>query len=232
MNVLLIGKMASGKSHAAKFLIDKHGYKHLSLASPIKKLEEEFHNHTHGTSDFMSEYDKDDFEDLAWILLGSGEVISSKEIEKFLQLFYENVPKIEREIPKPRKRLQYIGTELGRKTIDDQIWIKLAIHKARKYFKHTDKLVMDDVRFVNEYESFMNANLDFIGLKLDVSKDIQRERLQVLYNMTDEEISLALSHDSEQEVDLINVDSKYHINADVNLIKMYKEIEEKLWAKN
>ena len=215
-NVLFIGKMASGKSHAAKFLKEKYGYTHLSLADPIRVIEKEFEETNSGEASTFS--------DRLWKALGEGNIITSAQFWKFHGLMTKEVVNIPLETPKPRRRLQYIGTEIGRKQIDPEIWIKIALHtvhqNADKYF------VCDDVRFLNEYDMFTKAG--FVGLKLVVSPEIQRERLEVLYNMTFDEVKQALSHDSEQEIDFIPAPSEYYVNADQSLIKMYKEIETKL----
>ena len=214
-NIAFIGKMASGKSHASKFLRDKYGYSHLSLAAPIRMIEEEYEKTDEGK--------KNDFSDRLWRVLGAGKIIDNTQFWEFFKLM-EEVGKIPRETPKPRHRLQFIGTEIGRKQIDPEIWIKIALHTVEtspeSYF------VCDDVRFLNEYEAFTKAG--FQSLKLIVSPEIQRERLEVLYNMTFDEVKQALAHDSEQEIDFIPVLPEQYVNADQNLIKMFKEIEQKL----
>jgi len=215
-NVIFVGKMASGKTHAARFLMEKYGYTHLSLADPIKAIEKHFEE--------SDENCENDFSDKLWHDLGAGKIIDNEQFWKFYNLLKEHLPQIPLEIPKPRQRLQFIGTELGRKQIDSEIWIKIAIQKAKQ--NPNIHYVCDDVRFLNEFDHFTNNG--FKGLKLLVSPETQIERLQVLYNMSLEEIKTALSHDSELEVDYIITSPENYINADQSLIKMYKEIEQKL----
>lgn len=51
---------------------------------------------------------------------------------------------------KPRQLYQYIGTELGREAIDQDIWIK-AVHQQIKNMGNKPHFVIsDDMRFVNE----------------------------------------------------------------------------------
>lgn len=215
-NLLFIGKMASGKTHGSRFVQDKYGYTILSLASPIKIIEHEFNKHDNGHGV--------EFQDKLWQILGSGKVINNKQFWNFIRLMREEVGKIPLDFPKPRKRLQIIGTDIGRKQIDDEIWIKIALNTiAENPDKH---FVCDDVRFVNEYAAFIEA--DFTALKLVVSPEMQCERLEVLYGMNFDEVKEALTHDSEQEIDLIPAPPECYIDADQNLIKMYKEIEVKL----
>ena len=220
-NILFIGKMASGKTHAGKFLQDKFGYTSLSLAEPIKVIEKHFEEYDDGRNGGFSEK--------LWVALGAGQVISNELFWKFAKLMRDEVANIPIEYPKPRSRLQHIGTDIGRKQIDPEIWIKIALNTVRQ--NPSKHFVCDDVRFVNEYAAFMESDLNFRGFKLVVSPEVQRERLEVLYGMSFEEVKEALSHDSEQEVDIIPAPPECYIDADQNLIKMYKEIETKLGFK-
>ncbi len=215
-NVVFIGKMASGKSHAAKFLIEKYGYTHLSLADPIRVIEKYFEETNNGETT--------GFSDKLWIALGSGQIINNEQFWHFHSAMLKEVSEIPVEFPKPRRRLQHIGTEIGRKQIDPDLWIKIALHTVKS--NPDIHYVCDDVRFLNEYEAFTNEN--FIGLKLNVSPETQMERLEVLYNMTFEQVKQALAHDSEQEIDYIPAPPEHHVNADQSLVKMYKEIEQTL----
>lgn len=208
--------MASGKSHAAKFLIEKYGYTHLSLAAPIKAIEHEYEDdepHVGRRATTLS--------DRLWILLGEGKVISNELFWKFFEKLQQEIYNIPLEYPKPRKRLQFIGTDIGRNLIDPEIWIKLALHKVEQ--NPGVQFVCDDVRFLNEYSSFVDKG--FTGLKLEVSPEVQLERLQTLYNMTSQQIEDSRKHASETEIDLVTVPKQYLIDADQNLIKMYKQIE-------
>jgi hypothetical protein len=85
--------------------------------------------------------------------------------------------------------------------------------------------VCDDIRFPNEYEAFLET---FYPIKLVVSPKIQQERLSVLYGMSEEEIKLKLSHESEKLVDSIDVPAESLINADLRLIDMLIEVERRL----
>lgn len=50
----------------------------------------------------------------------------------------------------PRQALQTLGTEWGRQTIGDDIWIRAATHQILNHIENGGRVVMDDVRFDNE----------------------------------------------------------------------------------
>lgn len=206
MNVMFVGKMASGKTHASKFLESKYGYIHMALAGPIKELEDCYEN-----------MGQDGFEREAYRILHTEGGLSEETVEKFLDIFVPNVGEIPRELPKPRKRYQYIGTDLGRNQISPTIWIDILLHNKNKNIN----VVIDDTRFQNEIDYLKPHN--FVSIKLNVDKDIQRERLQVLYGLSDQDIESALAHASEKEIDDITCD--YEVGANQSLIKMFLNIE-------
>jgi len=216
-NVMLIGEMASGKSHAARFLCDKYGYTLLSLAQPVKDIEEVFHQYENKIiNDLVADED-------IWRILGSEQIIDNGMYWEFIKILEEELPKIPREDPKPRKRLQYIGTDLGRKQISENLWIDIAMKRVKE---EIGPFVIDDLRFLNEYEIF--KTIGFIPIKLIMSPQIQQKRLEVLYGFDEDEISLQLTHESETELNRIEINEKYNVDADQNLITMYEEIEQKL----
>lgn len=50
----------------------------------------------------------------------------------------------------PRFALQTLGTEWGRKTISEELWIGLARHRLNRALDAGERIVFDDVRFANE----------------------------------------------------------------------------------
>jgi hypothetical protein len=73
----------------------------------------------------------------------------------YLQAYLEGSHK---EVPIPclgvttRKLLQTLGTDWGRKMISDDMWINLAKVQIEKYLKMGRNVVVDDMRFPNEYD--------------------------------------------------------------------------------
>lgn len=54
----------------------------------------------------------------------------------------------------PRYAMQTLGTEWGRNTISETLWIDVCINKAKN---HTGNVVISDVRFENEAVAIRNA---------------------------------------------------------------------------
>jgi len=50
----------------------------------------------------------------------------------------------------PRFALQTLGTEWGRKTISEELWLGLARHRLKQALAAGERVVFDDVRFANE----------------------------------------------------------------------------------
>lgn len=49
-----------------------------------------------------------------------------------------------------RRVLQYIGTEVGRELIDDNVWVDATISRINREASITDRIVIADTRFPNE----------------------------------------------------------------------------------
>lgn len=177
MKVLVIGKMASGKTTIANYLQSNHKFKVLSLAEPIKWME---------------------------AAIAKGELpyqvaksymphLSAPEMLEFVGVLEEALL-IPREQPKPRKRLQFIGTEGGRQRVRNDIWIEYADKRGSDY----PNVVIDDVRFINEFEYFRSRGWKAIGLKVDA--ETQKQRILNVYGKYD---PIVITHPSETGVDEI-----------------------------
>ena len=72
--------------------------------------------------------------------------------------------------------LQLIGTEWGRKTIHEDVWVNCLkvnfAHYQNLFFRVPLVVLVEDLRFVNEFEGFPDA----IRIRLRCSKDVRRER--------------------------------------------------------
>jgi hypothetical protein len=202
MNIAFIGKMSSGKTTASQYLVDNYGYKKLSLAEPIYWIVNDLKNKTPRElySLYIAPY------------LTSG--FTDKELDKFIagiDYVNKNIP---REQPKPRKQLQFIGTEVGR-GIRDTLWVDILLNRVTG-----DNNTVDDVRFSNELQYLKNAG--FILIKLEITKEEQKIRLSKLYKNFDPEI---LNHGSEIEIDALLGDYSMKSDADVfkNIDHILKE---------
>lgn len=155
--IIIIGKMASGKTSMAERLCGEFGFQGFSLADKVREIARD--------------------------LFGMTE--------------------------KDRTLLQQIGCKM--REIRPEVWYEY-LHDCIHFLEISDfaydtkadynphfHAVIDDVRFVNEYEFF--GRRDWFPVKLEVPKEIRRPRIEELYGkVTDEQ----LTDPSEMEVDLIH----------------------------
>lgn len=117
----------SGKSTVAGFLQTEYQYRVMSFATPLKKI----------ANAFFDQIGVDPFN----LIDKEKPVPNNKGIEV-----------------SPRRVWQTLGTEWGRECIDPDVWVKIAKHDAKLYmkgyegFRGNNRVVFDDVRFVNEFD--------------------------------------------------------------------------------
>jgi len=204
MNIAIVGQMASGKTTCSNHLVDTLGFTRISLAEPIYWVVNNLHLAT------PSELYYSHLHKLIYPQLTSEEQVT------FINAI-THTKTIPNEQPKPRKRLQWLGTEGGRQQIRDSIWIDILLNRiAREPGK---SYVIDDVRFGNELDAMSGAG--FHSIKLDIDVDTQRERLLHLYGEFDDEI---LAHGSEIEISKLKGDT--HMDASQPLKLMLSELNE------
>jgi hypothetical protein len=122
MIIGLSGYAQSGKDTVAKILVEKHGYKRIAFADPIRKLL----------------YEMDPL-----IPKGYGESIINYRLQDMVDTY--GWDKVKVDFPEARRLLQDVG--LGaRKLFGDTFWIYQALSDVAPQ----DKVVVSDVRFVNE----------------------------------------------------------------------------------
>lgn len=205
-SILLVGKMQAGKTTAAAYLVDNYGYTHMSFAAPIKQI--------------VAIIDSMPPEKIIDILIKPYYDLRGGKRAKLIRIL-EATKDIPNEFPKPRKRLQFLGTDGVRKQIDDEFWLKLLWEKV----KNTKKIVIDDCRFLNEYEFFKGKG--YADIKISVTDETQHIRLHKLHNGPyDPEI---LKHQSEIEQPIIF--EKYPnniISNDGNLEEYFENIDKLL----
>jgi hypothetical protein len=86
---------------------------------------------------------------------------------------------IRRNIIKDGALLQLIGTEWGRNTIDQNIWVKCAQSWYQQLPAHGDMFgpviaLIDDLRFKNEFTAFEGR--DVIKVRIECAREIRRSR--------------------------------------------------------
>lgn len=126
--------------------------------------------------------------------------------------FADNVKKYAKELfdmsYKDRKLIQELAEKL--KEIDNDIWIK----QLDKNIKDKDNIIIDDLRFENEY-NYLRSNKYFI-IKLLIDKNQQIKRIKELYKENANEHIERLEHISELNIDKLNADLVINTN-DINI---------------
>lgn len=213
--------MTSGKTTAAELLIKEiNNSKILRLSGPVYDL---VNNVDKDPKKLIDTYVLPYYDPRDEIQTKLGLDIPEEFYITWHQILFETkfIPK---ETPKPRKRLQFLGTDGARKRIDDEIWIKIADAKSRKNPETT--WIIDDCRFKNEFEWFEKKHWQPIFLY--VSKETQRERISKLYGNFDESI---LEHPSEKEIDSMRIPTECIIDSNQSPEHMLNDIKEFLCKK-
>jgi len=136
----------------------------------------------------------------------SGKSTLANELKDKLKLekysFANNVKKYAKEIfemeYKDRKLIQDFAEKM--KEIDNNIWIK----QLNKEIKDKTHIVIDDLRFENEYK-YLKKNNYYI-IKLVIDKNQQIKRIEDLYKDKAHEHLERLEHISECNIDKLNAD--------------------------
>lgn len=125
----LCGFAGSGKSTAANFLVREHGFTRLSFATAVK--------------------------DITAILFGwdrerlNGTTPQDRLWREEPDLFWS--ARMQRPWT-PRIALQFVGTDLCRQHVHENIWAEQVVAQIRR-LGPTAKVIIDDVRFVNEIQT-------------------------------------------------------------------------------
>jgi len=77
-----------------------------------------------------------------------------------------------------RQCLQTLGANWGRDMISEDIWCNLAISFTKSAISRGFNVVIDDLRFVNEYEALMSSGLsvEFVKIQRDSVLDQQVDK--------------------------------------------------------
>ena len=214
--------MCSGKTTAADYLLKEvPNSKKLTLAGPVYDLVNNIDEDYRSLVDkyILPYYDPRDI-----IQQNMGFEIPEDFYLTWRKIIFET-KFIPVEKPKPRKRLQFLGTDGARKRIDDEIWIRIAATKARQ--EPNVNWILDDCRFRNEFKWFEKANWQPVFLF--ISKETQEARIKKLYGQFDPSI---LKHPSEAEIDKICIQTECIIDSNQSVEKMQHDLKEYLWKKD
>lgn len=128
------GLAGAGKDETAKVLVEEHGFKRLALATKMKE----------------AALALDPIIDVVAVhKVGGEEDWPEFKVIRLSELIERVGPEKAKEWPEVRRTYQRMGTEVGRKVIDEQIWIKLVFGLVRDRRQDAD-IVISDVRFLTE----------------------------------------------------------------------------------
>ena len=99
---------------------------------------------------------------------------------------------------KDRKLIQDFAEKM--REIDKDIWVK----KVQDKIQDKEDIVIDDLRFPNEYKMLKDNN--FFIVKLKISKETQIKRINELYQQDAKEHIERLNHISESYIDSLKED--------------------------
>lgn len=127
MLIALCGKQNTGKTTVANYLISNHEFYPVSFADPLKSVVS---------------------------ILFDWDVNILKAESTQTRLLREQLPKriIGGKEYDARTALQFIGTDLCRNHIDQNVWVDIAKIKIQNLLKQGKNVVVTDCRFVNEIE--------------------------------------------------------------------------------
>lgn len=140
-----------------------------------------------------------------------------------LRDFKENFELFPSEYPfsTPRQALQYVGTEMMRNMVNENIWIDLMRKRLLRYFKD-DLVIITDCRFPNELD-FINS----IGNSVYVNREsrdgfylpqFEHSSENLAGNLSSSQVS-AILHNNASLVEYlgkINILSKFIFNGDID----------------
>ena len=117
----------SGKSTASQFLIEHYGFALVKIAAPLKMMARSF-------------------------LYDAG--IPERRLDEFIEGTKKNDDLASYGLPgiTPRKIMQSLGSEWGRDQMGRDVWANIAAGRARRLIESGQRVVIDDLRFSNEYD--------------------------------------------------------------------------------
>lgn len=142
-----------------------------------------------------------------------------------LEVLHQYWPK--RDLIKDGPLLQMLGTDWGRKTIDQDIWVKCLKNKIDKMNRSSDRTItiVGDCRFENEFQAFPGA----LRIRLLAQEDVRKARCSMWRDNT--------KHPSETGLDKHSDDGKFDLYIDTGSIDIkgaaslaYVALEKNNWT--
>jgi chloramphenicol 3-O-phosphotransferase len=110
---------------------------------------------------------------------------------------------------KDRTLLQLLGTEWGRNTKGENVWVDALKQKVRN--ENADVVIIDDMRFPNEFHAFDDdLGFNFLTVRLDCPSAIRQERCGSYFG--------GAEHPSEIQLDQYASDGFFDVYLDTSLM--------------
>jgi hypothetical protein len=143
----LIGRKGSGKDTAAAVLLDE-GYVNVKFAGALKDM-------------------------IRCVLAYQG--VDADTIERMIEGDLKEVPTEYLAGKTPRYAMQTLGTEWGRKLIDEGFWVGATMRRVKTLLGIGHRVVVTDVRFPNEDDEIVDAGGVSVGIQADWTKAVEGE---------------------------------------------------------
>lgn len=196
--VLISGKMGSGKTTLSNNLVDR-----------IERLSQEYLGLRWGVEEVTF----------------AGPIY---EMHDYCRRVMENYGFPSKHKIKDGNLLQLLGTEWARKTVDENIWVKIARNRILDLKDHYEKLkygrltiIVSDLRFRNEFDFFP----DGLKIRLEAPEDIRKARVSMWRDNT--------NHPSEIDLDEYVQAGKFDLLIDAGTKSEIEALDiafSKIWA--
>lgn len=215
--ISISGKIAAGKTTCSEYLIQQYGYQRVSFATPIKSIVEWFKSYT--LSPFTEGHQQLEsqnqlFKYLVKVNLDNY-VNASRCFDILIDEIFPRYTDINWNVEKSdrwRQLLQEIGDGLRAK-VNPSIWMDYLVASLDQ-----DGLyICDDMRYQNEYETMRRAG--FTLVRLQISPEMQRDRVQRIYGNVDPQ---RFEHPSETDLD--HMAFPHVLNADQDLVYLLHDL--------
>ena len=210
MLIGLVGLSESGKSTAAKYLVDHYGYEEMSFARPLKEAAKGFFgltdNHVYtqegkaqevvlghiqlwaGLKEMFGFTDKDIVDNTYFDVFDAS-------VFEISEIFVKRGSTKFRRKMKVREILQILGTEVGRGVFGDDFWVK----SLGLRLQDTSAIVISDCRFPNEADFIRSKGGLVIGIdRPGIEIDDHPSELQMVENW-DTMVDVTISNSSSLE---------------------------------
>jgi cytidylate kinase len=213
--VAFSGKMCSGKTTMAEYLVNNHGFTRVAIGDQIKKVSNMMIEDMAALQKYLNEMTPEFSEEIY------AEFAEYKELNKDAVFVKQGPVYVKNEAY--RGLTQKTG-DIVRSKYGSDVWIMLLMKEADKIIENNGKVVCDDVRLKVEKEIFENE--EYVLFKLEIDVEEQEKRILNMYNTYDPK---ALEHKTETDLDDVVFSEDVKIDTSVlSIEECYQYIENQL----